>query len=100
MIVQIYSYPAESLNVPRHFHITMPTQEFLARPLYAPGEIIARDAAIAFSPFPVYAFVSHADIDPFSVDFHFPVAPKHVKTLGAQHLPPVFKPLGVLGVGV
>lgn len=98
--VDVDPQPPERAGFERRLRVTVPGRELLAIPVEAPGETVSRNATITLLPSPVDAFAGQANVDAPARELHLKVVPVQVQALLGQHLPPMHKPTGEVGVGM
>lgn len=99
-VVHVNPDAGELFRVQRRLHVAVPSRERAAVPLETPGEVVPCDAAVALVALAVDALVGDANVRALAANVGFEVVPPQVEALGGQHLPPILKALGDVGVGV
>lgn len=98
--VDIDPKPPERASFEWGLCVTVPGCELLPIPMQAPGEVVSRNATVAFLPFPVNSFAGQANVSACPGDLYLKIVPVQVQTLLGQHLPPVQKSAGEVRVGM
>ena len=99
-VVNVDADASELLHVEGRFHAAVPGGEGFTVPLQTPGEVVARDAAVALAALAVDALVGQAHVRPLAADVHLKVVAAHIEALRGQDLPPVLEALRCVGVRV